>query len=139
MTEEASVGVEIIVRGGVSRAGRVRAVLREGAGGVLGPEAVEDEGGVLGALGRGWVGGAELGGPGEVEEVVVEGLGGGWLKGKCCGARARWGFGCGLRRRGAGGDEEKRHEEGGCGSLLHGGRRIAGKLESSRNRFCGRG
>ena len=38
----------------------------------LGPEAVEDEGEVLGALGGVGVGGAELGRPGEIEEVVVE-------------------------------------------------------------------
>ena len=42
------------------------------AGEVLGPEAVEDEGVALGALGGVGVGVAELGRPGEVEEVVVE-------------------------------------------------------------------
>jgi hypothetical protein len=49
--EEASVGVDVLVLGGVARAGGGGAVLRVGAVGVLGPEAVEDEGGVAGALG----------------------------------------------------------------------------------------
>jgi hypothetical protein len=41
--KEAGVGVDVAVFGGVERAGVVGAVLEEGAGVVLGPEAVEDE------------------------------------------------------------------------------------------------
>jgi hypothetical protein len=51
---------------------------------------VEDEGGALGALGCVGVRVAELRRPGEVEEVVVEGLGGGGfdrLRGCRTGAR----------------------------------------------------
>ena len=48
--EQAGVGVDVAVLRGVRRAGRGGAVLREGSVVVLGPEAVQDEGGVLGAL-----------------------------------------------------------------------------------------
>ncbi len=51
VAEEAGVGIEIAVGGRVVRARGVGAVLGEGTGIVLGPEYVEDEGGVLGALG----------------------------------------------------------------------------------------
>ena len=61
VAEEACVGVEVAVVGGVLRTGGVGAVLGKGTGGVLRPEAVEDEGEVLGALGCGGVGVAELG------------------------------------------------------------------------------
>jgi hypothetical protein len=72
VAEQACVGIEVAVVGGVLRAGGVGAVLGKGTSGVLRPEAVEDEREVLGALGRGGVGVAELGGPGEVEEIEVE-------------------------------------------------------------------
>ena len=121
VTEEAGVGVEVAVGGGVTWAGGIRAVLGEGAGGVLGPEAVEDESGVLGALGGVGVRVAELGRPGEIEEVVVEGLRGGGFEGKRGGAGARNGFGCGLGVRVTGREREKKAEEDGDGSLLHGG------------------
>ncbi len=71
--EEAGVGVEVAEGGGVGGAGDVPAVFRVGSVDVLGPQSVEDEAQVLGALGLLGVGGAELGGPGEVEEVEVEG------------------------------------------------------------------
>jgi len=45
----------------------------------LGPEAVQDEGEVLSALGPAGVGGAELRRPGEVEKVEVEGA----VAGRC--------------------------------------------------------
>jgi len=80
--EEAGVGVDVGVLGGVGGAGGVGAVLRVGAVGVLGPEAVEDDGGVAGALDGGGVRVAELGRPGEVEEVVVEVL---WADGSLLG------------------------------------------------------
>ncbi len=70
--EEARVGVEVAEGGGVGRARDVAAVFGVGSVDVLGPQAVEDESQVLGALGFLGVGGAELGGPGEVEEVEVE-------------------------------------------------------------------
>ena len=70
--EESGVGVDVGELSGVAGAGGVGAVLGVGAVEVLGPEAVEDEGGVLGALGGGGVGVAELGRPGEIEEEVVE-------------------------------------------------------------------
>jgi hypothetical protein len=57
---------------GVLRAWGVGAVLWERTGGVLGPEAVEHEGRMLGTLGGGGMGVAELGGPGEIEKVEVE-------------------------------------------------------------------
>jgi hypothetical protein len=79
VAEQACVGVEVAVVGGVLRAAGVGAVLGKGTGGVLRPEAVEDEGEVLRALGCGGVGVAELGGPGEVEEIEVEVL----LRGGC--------------------------------------------------------
>ena len=59
--EEAGVGVDVGVLGGVGGAGGGGAVLRVGAVGVLGPEAVEDEGGVAGALDVGGVRVAVLG------------------------------------------------------------------------------
>jgi len=83
MAEEAGVRVDVTEGGWISRAGSVGAVLGKGAGGVLGPEAVKDEGGVLSAFGGGWMGATELWRPGEVEEIVVEGLGGAWLEGQC--------------------------------------------------------
>ena len=61
MTEEAGVGVDVAVLGGIAGAGRVGAVLGVGTVEVLRPEAMEDEGGMLGALGCGGVGVAELG------------------------------------------------------------------------------
>ena len=67
VAEEAGVGIDVTVLAGVLRAGGVGTVFEVGAGIVLRPEAVEDEGEVLGALGCGLVGVAELGGPGEVE------------------------------------------------------------------------
>jgi hypothetical protein len=69
---------------------------------------------------------AELGRPGEVEEVVVEVLSRGGLERKRRGAWMRGRFGCWLGRGLAGGEEEKKDEEGWCGFLLHSGRRIAG-------------
>ena len=111
--KEAGVGVDVGVLGWVGGAGGVGAVLGVGAVGVLGPEAVEDEGGVLGAFGGGGMGGAELGGPGEVEEVVVEVLwAGGWCwLGRGCGCL---GTRCRLRRWlgawVAAGDGEKKGE-----------------------------
>jgi hypothetical protein len=127
VAEEARVWVEVAEGGGVSWAGSVGAVLGEWAGGVLGPEAVEDEGGVLGALSGVGVRVAELWGPGEVEEVIVEGLGGGGFEGKCSRARTWDGFGCGLGVRVTGREREKKAEEDGDGSLLHAGR-ISGPL-----------
>ena len=59
--EEAGVGVDVAVLGWVGGSGGVRAVLRIGAVGVLRPEAMEDEGGVAGALGCVGVPVAELG------------------------------------------------------------------------------
>ena len=49
--EEVGVGVDVGELGGVGGAGIVGAVLRPLSGEVLGPETVEDEGEVLGALG----------------------------------------------------------------------------------------
>ena len=49
--EEVGVGVDVGELGGVGGAGVVGAVLRPLSGEVLGPETVEDEGEVLGALG----------------------------------------------------------------------------------------
>ncbi len=89
--EEAWVGVDVGVLGGILGAGGGEAVFREGAGVVLGPEAVEGEGEALGALGGVGVGVTELGGPGEVEEVVVEVLTACWCRG--CGVRLREGGG----------------------------------------------
>jgi hypothetical protein len=130
VAEQAYVGVDVAVLGWVSGAWTVGAVLGEGAGGVLGPETVEDEGKVLGALGRGGVGGAELRRPGEVEEVVIERLGGGWLEGKCCSTGTRDGLGCGLGVRVTGRKREKKAEEDDNGSLLHGGSSISGYLRN---------
>ena len=136
VAEEAGVGVEVAEGGGVTWAGGVGAVLGEGAGGVLGPEAVEDEGGVLGTLGGVGVRVAELGGPGEIEEVEVEGLRGGGFEGKCCGARTRDGFGCGLGVRVTAREREKKGEEDDDGSLLHGGS-ISGPLMGGREGAIG--
>ncbi len=126
MLEEAGVGVDVGVLGGVGGAGGVGAVLRVGAVGVLGPEAVEDEGGVADALDVGGVGVAVLGRPGEVEEVVVKGLRRGC--GRLCdglgGLHGWFWFGRGGGARVAGGEGGKKGEEE--ESLLHGGGRIAG-------------
>jgi hypothetical protein len=80
---------------------------------------VEYEGGALGALGGVGVGVAELGRPGEVEEVVVEG--GAGVEAGGGGARARRRFGRRLRSRFAGSKGEK-NEQGESGFLLHGGK-----------------
>ena len=61
--EEARVGVDVGVLRGVGRAGRGGTVLRVSAVGILGPEAVEDEGGVARALDVGRMRVAELRGP----------------------------------------------------------------------------
>ena len=61
VSEETSVGVDVAVLRRVAGAGRVGAVLGIGTVEVLRPEAMEDEGGMLGALGCGGVGVAELG------------------------------------------------------------------------------
>lgn len=126
VTEETGVGVDIGEGRWIAWAGVRGAVLRIATVGVLGPEAVEDEGWALGALGCVGMRVAELGRPGEVEEVVVEGLGGGcrFDRLRCC----RSGAGGRLRRwprgRVAGG-EEKKDQKRGRGFLLHSGRRIA--------------
>jgi len=87
--EQAPVGIDVGVLRGVSWAGCVGAVFGIAAVGVLWPEAVQDEGRVLGALDRVGVRVAELGRPGEVEEVVVEVLGRGRIG--CCGCLfTRW-------------------------------------------------
>jgi hypothetical protein len=124
VAEKAGVGVDVGELGGVGWAGVGGAVLGPGACEVLGPEAVEDEGVALGALGGVAVGVAELGGPGEVEEVVVEVLfaGGG---GKCGASFGGGGGGFRLRglgigRGGVAGGEREKNEEPGEDSLLHG-------------------
>jgi hypothetical protein len=132
VAEEARVGVDVGELGGVGWTGVGGAMLGPRAGEVLGPEAVEDEGVALCALGGVAVGVTELGRPGEVQEVIVEVLlsdGGGK-----CAAR----FGCGgsfrLRRWGiwrswAAGGEGQENEERGEDSLLHGGSRLSGRRE----------
>ena len=117
VTEKSAVGVDVAVLAGVPWAGVGGAVLDEGAGVVLGPEAVEGEGEALGALGGVGVGVAELGRPGEVEEVVVEGLGGGLLL-DGAGLGLWWGCcaGLGLCVAGGDGEEQKKELEG----SLHG-------------------
>ena len=89
VAEEAWIGVDVGVLRWVLRAGSGGAVLNEGTGVVLGPETVEGEGEALGTFRRIGVGVAELGGPGEIEEVVVEGLVACW--GRDGGARLREG------------------------------------------------
>ena len=130
MLEEAGVGVDVAVLRWIGGPWSGRTVLRIGAVGVLGPEAVEDEGGVAGALGCAGVGVTELGGPGEVEEVVVEVL---CIAGRKCECCARVGVRCGLGRRpgrwGAGGEEEKKGRDGGCRFLLHGGSKDSRELD----------
>lgn len=107
VTEEAGVRVDVAVGGGVARAGVSGTILRVSAVGVLGPEAVEDEGRATGALRCVRVRVAELGRPGEVEEVVVERLVSGGLDGDWGGAWARSWLGRRLRRWGAGGEDKK--------------------------------
>ena len=70
--KKALVRVDVFVGGGIGGTGSRGAVFGVGAVVVLRPQTVKDEGGVRGALGSVTVGVAELGGPGEVEEVVVE-------------------------------------------------------------------
>ena len=89
MLQESLVGVDVPVGDRIGGAGGARAIFGVGAIVVLGPEPVEDEGGVGGALGGVGMRVAELGGPGEVEKVVVEAgadgkgcaLSGGWICG----------------------------------------------------------
>jgi hypothetical protein len=76
---------------------------------------------------------AKLRGPGEIEEVEVEGLRGGGFEGKRGGAGARNGFGRGLGVRVTGRERKKKAEEDGDRSLLHGGS-ISGPLVSRRER-----
>lgn len=77
VAKESGVRVDV-AKGG--RIGGVAAVLGVSAVVGLGPEAVENEAEMLGALGPACVGGAELRGPGEVEQVEIEGArdGGFW-------------------------------------------------------------
>lgn len=89
--EEAGVGVDVGELRGVGWAGCAGAVLRIGAVGVLGPEAVKDEGRVAGTLGCVGMRVAELRRPGEVEEVVVEVLRAADWDVKCRG-RGVWGW-----------------------------------------------
>ena len=104
----------------VAGAGFGGAVLGVAAVEVLGPEAMEDEAGVLGALCGSGVGVAELRRPGEVEEVVVEVLGGGRERGVRFGLRRvlddtrgmRWG----LRRVTA---QSKEQEDGRNRLVVH--------------------
>jgi len=72
VAEETGIGVDVTVLAGVLWAGVVGASLGVAADVVLGPETVEDEGEVLGALGGVGVGVTELWRPGEVEEIKVE-------------------------------------------------------------------
>ncbi len=124
--DEGKGGEDVEVGRGVGGAGGGGAVFRVGAVVVLRPHAVDDEAGVRGALGAGGVGEAVLGGPGEGEEIEIEGCG----YGRCLGgAGGRGGF------RGGGGrlfrssvaaneNGEGEEEEGGshdAGSVRHGG------------------
>jgi hypothetical protein len=107
--EEALVGVNVFVCGGIGRTGGAGAVFGISAVVVLGPEAMEDEGGVGGAFGSVGMGVAELGRLGEVEEVVVEagadGEGGVLRGGRGICAGGVGGF--------AGGEGEEKHEDKG--------------------------
>lgn len=71
--EQAGVGVDVAVLRGVLWARGGRTVLGKVAIIVLGPETVEDEAEMLGALSGSWVSLTIFGGPRDVEEVVVEG------------------------------------------------------------------
>jgi len=70
--EKSLVGVDVFIGGGVGGTCCVGAVFGISAVVILRPEAVEDKGGVRGALGCIRVGVAELGRPGEVEEIVIK-------------------------------------------------------------------
>jgi len=72
MLKQTLVGVDVFVGGGVGRAGCVGAILRVGSVVVLRPEAMKHERGVRGALRGIGMRVAELGRPGEIEEVVVK-------------------------------------------------------------------
>ena len=129
VVKQPGIGTDIVVLRWIGGAGSVGAVLWVSAIVVLGPETVEDEGRVTGALRGSLMGDAELGRPREVEEIVVEGLCGvaGW-DGRCRGAGARSGLGRGLWGWGAAG-ERKNDEKSRRDFLLHGGRRIARVFE----------
>lgn len=75
--KEARIGVDISIEGRVSGAGGIAAVLRVSPVAGLRPEAVKHEGAVLSAFGSAGVSGAELRGPGEIEEIEIEGTVGG--------------------------------------------------------------
>jgi len=119
MLQEALIGVDVFVGRRIGWAGGAGAVFGIGAVVVLRPEAVEDEGGVGGALGGVGMGVAELGRPGEVEEVVVEAGADGEGRALGGGRRAR-------RRRGsggfAGGESKECREEDHVRRRLHGGK-----------------
>ena len=93
VAEETGVGVDVTVLAGVLGAGVVGTPLGVATNIVLGPETVEDEGEVLGALGGAGVGVTKLWRPGEVEEIEVEvlldgfgrGVGGVGRLAWCCG------------------------------------------------------
>lgn len=80
VAKESGVRVDVAKGGRIGGTGGVAAVLGVSAVVGLGPEAVENEAEMLGALGPACVGGAELWGPGEVEQVEIEGArdGGFW-------------------------------------------------------------
>lgn len=117
--EEAEVGIDVFVLGGIGGAGGVGAVLWIGAVLVFGPQAVEDEGGVHGALGGGGMGVAKLRRPGEVEEIEIK-VGGGVRNGSRRRARGTGRLRRGWGRAGVAGGYGKKREEEEEDSLLHG-------------------
>ena len=123
VTKEAGVGGDVAEGGEIAGCGIAAAVLGIAAVEVLGPQAMQDEAEVLSALAVVGVGGAELGRPAEVEEVIVEvlraccggdgaGLPGGTLRTRSRGWRWRL-------RRVAAGECEKQEEDGRAGDVLH--------------------
>ena len=124
--EKAGVGVDVAVLRWVGGARGRRAVLGIRAVVVLRPEAVEHEGGMCGALGGGGVRVAELGRPGQIQKIKIEGGAGAGLLGSRLGGRFGW-----RSRSRAGVAASQQEEDETEGTLLHAGRIADGFFRSA--------
>jgi hypothetical protein len=120
MLKESLVGIDVAEGGWIGGAGSFGAIFGISAVDILRPEAMEDEGGVRGALGGAGMRVAELGRPGEVEQVVVESRALSEAR-NCAVWSCRW-----ARRRGvgvgggfAGAEQDEKRDRSSQGRELH--------------------
>lgn len=136
VTEKAEVGVDVFVLRGTSGPGFGGTVGRPVTVGVLRPETVEDKGWMGGALGSAGMGVAELGRPGEIEQIVVEAGAGAGLDGSSgtLGSGLRGGIGLGFTS-----SEGESERQGECEESFPHGKRIAAvqREQSWQGRYGG--